>query len=596
MQLTEIKISNIRGITDCELSPKKVNYIVGPSGSGKSSFMNALAFGITGNLPKEVIRTGTSVGSISITNPDFGTVKREVYLNAPNKVLINGKITTLKSTQQMIEDYTGASVDSYTLATSSDLLAHALGKDLADYLLNAGFLDNTMTFEHLLELCPMSELVAEELRKTFRKPETIVTLEDVENLYKNYKAYLPTVKKAYSDTCILARFEGVEPSRVIADIQADIIANQERIIEESKIAGEYPKKKKEQDEIALKIHNLKVQIDKLKYAKAVSDREKNLAESAANKALELSIQYKNDIAQLEKDIKTLELSIENLNRPICPLSDKLTCTTDKTAIRSELMGLLNNKKDSLKMMQDKFPSILTEAKETKSTFTNLTQEKHDFELRKSMEKQQDELKAFIVELPPPPDSEKLLALHNLHKTLTEEMRNAERFADAKANEVKSEELATIVTTTKQLIEVLAPNGGIRKLILKHNIAPLQDFCNERLQQILPKWQLEFNPEKNFELEMVNPKGKISYNSLSSGEQLKVIFVLMCMLNALNGTQILLIDNLNWLDDKSLKDFVELIKEESVSFDHIFVAGLNTPTMLSIVEKESESAENSVIYL
>ena len=48
MKISHINIRDVRGVKSMDFKPATINYITGPSGSGKSSVMDAIRYGITG--------------------------------------------------------------------------------------------------------------------------------------------------------------------------------------------------------------------------------------------------------------------------------------------------------------------------------------------------------------------------------------------------------------------------------------------------------------------------------------------------------------------------------------------------------------------
>ena len=64
--ISSISIKNFKGIEDLQLNTKRLNAVIGRCGSGKSSFLDAIRFALTGKAGKEVIRKGCKQASVVI--------------------------------------------------------------------------------------------------------------------------------------------------------------------------------------------------------------------------------------------------------------------------------------------------------------------------------------------------------------------------------------------------------------------------------------------------------------------------------------------------------------------------------------------------
>ena len=63
MKISHINIRDVRGVKSMDFKPATINYITGPSGSGKSSVMDAIRYGITGKSGEDHVRLGSLGGA-----------------------------------------------------------------------------------------------------------------------------------------------------------------------------------------------------------------------------------------------------------------------------------------------------------------------------------------------------------------------------------------------------------------------------------------------------------------------------------------------------------------------------------------------------
>ena len=68
MQITKLFIKNFKGIDEktVNFSEGEITALFGPNGLGKSSFIEALRFGLTGATPQNPIRDGADYAMVSM--------------------------------------------------------------------------------------------------------------------------------------------------------------------------------------------------------------------------------------------------------------------------------------------------------------------------------------------------------------------------------------------------------------------------------------------------------------------------------------------------------------------------------------------------
>lgn len=110
MKIAKIIINNFRGITTETLLPDKINVLLGHCGTGKSSTMDAIKWGLTGKITKEDIRYDSPEASIKIIFDDETSIMRTQSAKATNYV--NEKVATEKATNEFLENKFGCSISS----------------------------------------------------------------------------------------------------------------------------------------------------------------------------------------------------------------------------------------------------------------------------------------------------------------------------------------------------------------------------------------------------------------------------------------------------------------------------------------------------
>lgn len=576
MQIHDLKIHGVKGVSSLSISPTKLNFITGPSGSGKSSVMGAIRYAITGKACSDHTNIHAATSYVEMELDRVGTVRRSIDSAGKSKVQLNGRTTTGKSIAQLYSDVLGVSMSGIDMLTSSELLAHSLGKDLADYLLNGGFLKNDMTYSRLLALNPVEAAAEAELGKILPKDPAVISLEDIENAYQYFRGIRPALKNSLSSEATLSAYSEAVPEKSSAAVQSEIVALQTKIAALNKAVKEYPVAVAAKRDYEKNLAETQAQFDKYTSVRAVTSTEETATASNLANARKLVNDTLAAIRVAEGEVKMLENSLKTLATSVCPLSTKLVCTTDKTPLREELEDARDLKLDMIASLQRKLVEYQKEQETAQSIRDALVKQKGEYQMRVSLAAQLENMKKMSVVIPEEPDRAKLALLTQQLEDTQKLYNSAVRYENALKHQAKAEEIRESLRIAELLTKELSPSGGVRKQVLSHSIGPLEDFCNANMKLALPKYSLHFNPDDNFAIVLRDKVlGKdLAYESVSTGEQMRIIFILMCMLNQLNGVRVLLLDNVNALDAATFRDFIKLIEAMADDFDHIFISGID----------------------
>ena len=583
MKIENLKIKNVRGLTSLEMKPAKLNFITGPSGSGKSSVLDAIRFGLTGKLPKDGLHTGAVSLSVDMSIENIGEISRTQVEGKPMKVRVNEKATTAKSVAEMIEKVYGCSPTTTGIMTSSEILRK---KDLAEYLLTEGFLNNDMMLSKLIGLCPGLDVAAQsELYELLPQEPTPVTLEDIDAAYGVVTTSRTAAKKMLAEAQAQAKFEGMPPTRGIQEIQDDIAACNKELGKYEAMLKEYPRQKTALERHKAMLTDLENQLKELDGVTAISAREKQATEELLNKSNELVRQTERLISSLQRDITTIHNILKALDAPVCPISEKLVCTTDKSVVRGELEEQAASKERDLANAKTDLEKFEEDVRKATAAIRDLQERETSYQKKLVVKKQYEDAKTITITVMDEPDPAVAENLRKKVSALNEELLNAQNHERAKEQRARVEVYEKQVRTMELLVKELAPNGGVRKQVLQHSIGLLEEWCNKMMKVILPKYQLFFDADADFELMFKDSAGGvISYDGLSAGEKVRVTVVLLEMLGDLNRFGILLIDDLNALDLDSFKLLVKLLEETCEEYDHVFLAGLDNPGFVEAFEE------------
>ena len=177
MKIAKIIINNFRGITTETLLPDKINVLLGHCGTGKSSTMDAIKWGLTGKITKEDIRYDSPEASIKIIFDDETSIMRTQSAKATNYV--NEKVATEKATNEFLENKFGCSISSIEAMCGASFFKSLSKKDLKSFIID--ILPIKASFSKIVELS--DDLDEEKISFIKEYLEDEVSLADIDAAY-----------------------------------------------------------------------------------------------------------------------------------------------------------------------------------------------------------------------------------------------------------------------------------------------------------------------------------------------------------------------------------------------------------------------------
>lgn len=572
MQIQSIEMKNFKQTESRTLHPAKFNVLIGPNGSGKTTVLEAVKCGLNGKPPADHIKAGTAGGYLTMDVTGLGVIERK-WSGGKSTTKLNGRTTTQKSIIEMIQTQFGFSSKTTDIMSSSEVVENLFGKEFAQYLLD--FLKNDMDFDKLVALCEASPEAVDELSMQLPPAPDVITLADIDEAYEYYKKVVTNTKAEISVLEAKALYEGIVPKRSAEEIDADIQSLSKKLGEWEAKRKSYATAKRNFDVNAAQIADLKKKIAAMTAVKPTE------GELEATKALITSLREKmihgeSEAKKWQNEITRLSSIMEKLNEPICPISKALVCTTDKTTVRTELQEAIEKLQitaaENVKVSSDARKQLT--AAEEKYNF--LLQAENQVQAKAVLQEQLKKAQAADLTVPEMPDEALGKSISNTIEELHKEQKLAVRYREAMEARKRADVMIKRLAVYKELYDLLSPKGGARQKVLEHNIAPLQLYCNEKMERILPKYTMMMDVSNGFKILLSDAEGNmISYDALSNGEKIRILYILTDMLNALNHFRILILDDLDGLDEDGMTALVELLKERADDYDHIFLASVNT---------------------
>ena len=597
MKFESATISQFKGITYKHIpSIPKRTIFTGKNGSGKTSAMEALRYAITGDAPDNCIRSGASNADVSVvlgTGDQIERMPTPSGSTKPSKIKYNGTLTTQKSVNEMLKVSTGLDVATMKVMTSGELLEAMNGGQLSDFLTSSGLLPVNVDVDELSALCGLSSEAAFMAGMYLPPMPNKFGLDVITDAYKTFYDERAVVTREIKEAEIKSKFEGAAPIRDIAAIDKEIA-----IVSASKAENEVYKSKKDVYERALSMRQKQTAEIKLLEAKlpktttgAPDVNKRNNAQAQLRRLNERKTAVSSTIAVLEKDIATFQKMLANLGSSKCPLSDKLVCTTDKTAIQEELEEQVRLNQAEIDKLKNEMSDIASKIKMFEKQIEDFNAENDKYQAANLLSSQIKALRAALVDLPPVPVEPKSSSDADAKiRILNEEKAAVMKYMLAEENGKKIPVLESRMNTIQELVTALNPKGGVREKIISHALAPLVAHINTRASELKLDIDIDIRVDKGSHIfcKTFNSGDFIPFESASSGQRAIVLYLFLDMLNALSGFGVLFLDGLEVLDANAFDSLLTVLESADAdkTYDHIFVASVNHEDVLDVLKKHT----------
>lgn len=581
MKIEHVRITNFKKITDFEMTPGKVNVFLGPNGTGKSSALQALRYGLTGNSPQDPIGEKSSKATVEMSFPDIGLLTRTIT-SGRNEVKLNGKSTTQKSINDLFLGRTGVSQETAALLTSAEELAGLSSGDLSSYLLGNNLLTVEVSFDLLNTFCDLTDGGREKLQSEFES--STIRMSDIDRVWNEAKVRRKILRQEVKEAEIHAKSKGgeVEESAEEIDKQLRLLLKKQAELQALQKAYEQTllKRQRTLEEIEKK----KAELGDPVYPPKEGDME----------------HYDAEISQIEKELVNLRgilntvqdtgirLStiLKELETSVCPISPNLICTTDKSSIRAELSESISKARTEFIKQRSRIAELEAKRDELKKQRKTAEKNLSEYHMQELLRKQIDYLMQNLPEEPQRPSEQEIQQISeqvnelNRKQALIIQNLVAAEYADQ--YQEKSKELSIC----EEIVRELDPRKGIRQKILEHSLKPLEDYFNQELKRLLNGYHVKLDCSNGFFIKISNGEREFdAAKSASSGEQSRIWFVLMDLINALSPYRILIYDNTDSMDGPALIRLLDMVNSEEVQerYDHIFISMIDYSEVIDHLE-------------
>lgn len=592
MHISNLRITNFRNITAKTIHPAQLQLITGPNGSGKSSILEALAFLLTGKCGEEAIQNGASMASVSA---DIAGVPVERRLQSGKMTIrLAGKVTTQKSFVEWLSDTCNVTLDTLKVATSSGILAAMNGRQLSEYLINNGLIPCEVDMDTVKMLCTITPEMEDALLGQLPPAPHKFGLDELNSAYNTFFAQRPALKRALQDKRAQAAYDSAPPSRTLEQIDnelARIAAHKAAYDGYTRLLRQYnmavDKKKQYQAQLEGVNSRLRGQAPK-----PVDPNELTFLQKQRRAQEETYAAATAEIRTLEQNISLFKRTLESLGRPICPISNKLVCTTDKTAIREEMQAMVSQNETLIKAAQKRQSDAKAAIAQIDAKINEHIAQDRAFQNYTALYNQKRALEASVPVVPEMPTPPSPIGVTEADAEALRAERQA-IFAYAAAQKAANEipQLEKELILCEQLISLLSPKGGVREQIVKATFEPLVEHCNERAAQMRADFAIDLVSDDGIQI-LCKPRASaelLPLSVVSSGEQVLAMLLVMDAINALSGLGIMVLDDLDKLDAEALEVLFKTITDPTMNagYDHVFIAMVNHDDAVAVASRYGE---------
>lgn len=588
MRITKLQTENFQGLTGRRqiVFPDKITVFAAPNGSGKTSIIDAIRFGLTGDLKStRFITDGQSKCDVGLNFDNGCQIIREAGISTPPRQWFNRKAMNKREVDAAFEKAMGVSLGSVRITTASEVVGNMKPQDLSDFMLQyiPQTLDTASVLKPIPNLTPGMQAFAVK-----NLPTGNFGIDELDRFYDTVYALRRTAKKKRTENEAILRSLGSpavpkeSPHELTDKLKAIRAGEQIMAAYKAKKAAYDKAVKTRQANIAL-LASLQQQYEKVKDVQYSPEEAEKISQRLAQTRKERDAAA-STYATLEASLKALSKAIQTLETSVCPLSKNLVCTTDKTSVKNELQKSLDDMLEACNAAGQKRNSLDKEIQELTQKQKELTER-----YRQAVEKQSLEKRIAQLSQETAPINEPVKP--NVSTENESEIRakleawNTLGKIDALKKQMAAE--SPTVEDLEALATAFAPKGIVKMSITSSYIRAFEATCNTRAGELKKGMQMKFDTMNGVTpLLDVNGTGHyLPYSALSGGEKIYMVFLLLDMFNKMCGLHMLFLDELSVLDGNNFSILLNVLKNHTDDYDQIFLTTVDHEDLMKRIAAE-----------
>ena len=587
MKINDIKIRNFKGIKEFDYNPSKsITYVMGKNGKGKTSFLKAFDFALTGDIPGinciGNYNDRTSVEFVSGNKKFFREKKLDKNGRIVNKCCIDDKKVNLGDLNEEIDNISGSSITSNHLVFSSDLLKSLSSAEFGSFLNK--YIPKKLNLDVLMKYINPNEKELELMKQFFPAMPNTFDIDTLKGSYENFFNKRKLTKKELEALKIKVEDKIDKPNYTleqITEVRTQLLKNDSEYKTGQKLLKIWEENEKKKNTYKEKLVTLEKELSKI----IVSDNIEIEIKELKNKKNELETKYKDSLLimnTLQNNLSIFTKQIETLDTDTCPLSKVIKCTSieEKIKAKEEIQKEISSIKESAKKQKEIVEKILKEAKKIAEELEKKEDESKLLIKKKALLSQIEVYKTEINAKIDKPVIPKLIPdLDKKILILNEKEAILKKYTEQQKDINKYNTLAAECEACNSLVKKLSPSGVVMENIMEQYMKIFNDTCKETIEELKIPYDIKLSPINGIVIMVkVRDKDYVSFNALSEGEQAMVSFIIMDMLNKLTNVNIIVMDSLECLDDENYNALIKTLIKYKDRYDHIII---------SIVDKENK---------
>ena len=587
--INTFNFQGLKGLQSFELD--KITALAQPNGSGKTSLINALRFGLTGNSPKgNMINIGEQSAAVKLILENGSNFSRQVFATKGKsaKYYISDKPTNATELSRFISSEMGG-VDKKVakFVSSGELLTSMTSQEFGELLLS--YLPETMTAETVISHYPSAN---EEQKKIIREYflDKEFEISELKEFQKFIKGRRDRINEAISNCRGALNLLGdTAPKFTKEELEEKIAAKtkeRDNLLAIQANLNNYNQLLRQEQFRQQELARLDAELANIKGVSHTED-ELRLANELVVTSRNSAMQTRGAIEALVAAKQDLDTAIENISKPICPLSDKIVCTVDKRPVTKELEEKRDRLIEDYKVQRAFYEQTLDKIKEYEERYSQIAFENQQFILMQEKQQEKERLLAQVIDVPQKPEeANSLEGITQELQYLQSQMPIVENYSKKDTYLNNIEKLTKKLEDYQALYVAFSPKGEVKEKITSYYLEEFAEPCNEKAGKLFPGMKLKFITQDGVKV-LTDPNGSgeyLEFNSLSGGEQASVMFLLVSMLSSLSGMGIIILDELSVLDDNTFENLIRILKENSNEYDMCLIALVDHVDMIKTLNK------------
>ena len=613
MKIKSISVENFRGIQRFEHEFKnKVTVITGKCGKGKSSFLDAVRFPLTNILPENPVKDGYMTAKVKevCENEDGDSIVIEKEIERPSKVstLISGRKVGTSVTKKFIESETDVNSELIKMTTSSEILANLKPSDFASIFLTESV--ERKTLEDLLEICNKQETperlkiqINDGVFNNKNLPPDVIKYFNEFFLDKEFS--LETISKAFEE----AKNKRREVNAICKSLEKDA----KDFVSMTEIKEDEGKLNKRLEELIGFEKNNDSYYERVKaYNSAVklkNETEKRIVscdlEIQTNKSVEPNMKdletLENELKNKTKEVSNLmavkktlvdsklrtEKTISELDKPVCPISAKICCTTDKSPFKKELLESISDIENSIKLSDENIAKSQNEINELNSKIKIFYENRENWNKKMNFINEKEILSKMQIEIPEKPEEISITSYSAEKANVIAELNKIKKYKDMQKRYNEFWKNKREYNVLNFIVKSLDIKGPVVSDFIRTLVEPIEDVCNERATVLKTGMKVKLLVKDGLTMlfQLGELKPFLPYTSLSAGEKILAIVLMTDLVNLFSGSGFLIIDDTDHLDEDSFEVLLKFVTDQDIQeqYDNIIISSVNHSDIVNKVK-------------